>query len=128
MNGGDRGTPASTGSRQLPLPNTMPAMIAYLDLPSGISGDIFLSCLVDAGWELSRLQAVIDSLKLPESCKVEATRVLGALGDINEVIVVGIGKGGDDGTGEAAVIKGHERRGQALGPSPPASLGDKIIT
>jgi uncharacterized protein (TIGR00299 family) protein len=44
-------------------------------LPSGISGDIFLSCLVDAGWELSRLQAVIDSLKLPESCKVEATRV-----------------------------------------------------
>lgn len=50
-------------------------MIAYLDLPSGISGDMFLSCLVDAGWELTKLQAVIDALKLPETCKVEATRV-----------------------------------------------------
>src|ERR1041384_5717534 len=40
-------------------------MIAYLDTPSGISGDIFLGCLLDAGWPLERLQFAIAQLKLP---------------------------------------------------------------
>ncbi|MBX3011126.1 MAG: nickel pincer cofactor biosynthesis protein LarC [Caldilineaceae bacterium] len=40
-------------------------MIAYLDLPSGLSGDIFLGCLVDAGWPLGELQATITQLGLP---------------------------------------------------------------
>ncbi|MEZ4866061.1 MAG: nickel pincer cofactor biosynthesis protein LarC [Caldilineaceae bacterium] len=40
-------------------------MIAYLDLPSGISGDMFLGCLVDAGWPLGELEATIARLGLP---------------------------------------------------------------
>ncbi len=40
-------------------------MIAYLDTPSGISGDIFLGCLLDAGWSLDRLRFAIAQLKLP---------------------------------------------------------------
>jgi len=40
-------------------------MIAYLDIPSGISGDIFLSCLVDAGWPLEELQGIPERLGLP---------------------------------------------------------------
>ncbi len=40
-------------------------MIAYLDLPSGISGDMFLGCLVDAGWPLAALEATIAQLRLP---------------------------------------------------------------
>lgn len=51
-------------------------MIAYLDLPSGLSGDMTLSCLVDAGWDIAALQGVIDSLKLPEPCRVESSRVM----------------------------------------------------
>src|SRR5579883_627828 len=41
-------------------------MIAYLDSPSGISGDIFLGCLLDAGWSLDRLRFTIAQLRLPE--------------------------------------------------------------
>ncbi len=40
-------------------------MIAYLDTPSGISGDIFLGCLLDAGWPLERLQFAIAQLHVP---------------------------------------------------------------
>ena len=40
-------------------------MIAYLDLPSGISGDMFLGCLVDAGWPVAALEATIAQLGLP---------------------------------------------------------------
>lgn len=40
-------------------------MIAYLDLPSGISGDMFLGCLVDAGWPVAELEATITQLGLP---------------------------------------------------------------
>src|SRR5947209_2225612 len=40
-------------------------MIAYLDLPSGLSGDMLLGCLVDGGWPPHRLQDAIDRLDLP---------------------------------------------------------------
>ncbi len=40
-------------------------MIAYLDMPSGISGDIFLGCLVDAGWSVEQLTAVVEKMGLP---------------------------------------------------------------
>jgi pyridinium-3,5-bisthiocarboxylic acid mononucleotide nickel chelatase len=42
-------------------------MIAYLDLPSGLSGDMFLGCLVDAGWPVDRLRATISALALDAS-------------------------------------------------------------
>ncbi len=52
-------------------------MIAFLDLPSGISGDMFLGCLVDAGWPVDQLRLVIRKLGLPESdWAVEAKSVL----------------------------------------------------
>ncbi len=53
---------------QSPIPSLqspIPMNIAYLDTPSGISGDIFLGCLLDVGWPLERLQAVVESLHLP---------------------------------------------------------------
>jgi uncharacterized protein (TIGR00299 family) protein len=51
--------------------------IAYLDTPSGISGDIFLGCLVDAGWPLDRLRAVVAALHLPtDSWEVRAEEVM----------------------------------------------------
>ncbi len=40
-------------------------MIAYLDLPAGLSGDMFLGCLVDAGWPLDDLQAALATLPVP---------------------------------------------------------------
>jgi pyridinium-3,5-bisthiocarboxylic acid mononucleotide nickel chelatase len=40
-------------------------MIAYLDLPSGLSGDIFLGCLIDVGWPLAALQRTVARLALP---------------------------------------------------------------
>jgi uncharacterized protein (TIGR00299 family) protein len=43
--------------------------IAYLDCTSGISGDMLLAALVDAGAPLAEIQAGIDSLGLP-SCKL----------------------------------------------------------
>lgn len=43
--------------------------IAYLDCASGISGDMTLGALVDAGADLSKIQAGIDSLGLP-SCRL----------------------------------------------------------
>jgi len=48
--------------------------IAYLDCLSGISGDMTLGALVDAGAELATIQALIDSLGLP-SCRLVATTV-----------------------------------------------------
>lgn len=48
--------------------------IAYLDCASGISGDMTLGALVDAGIELAAMQAGIDSLGLP-ACKLVATEV-----------------------------------------------------
>jgi uncharacterized protein (TIGR00299 family) protein len=48
--------------------------IAYLDCASGISGDMTLGALVDAGAELATIQAGIDSLGLP-SCRFVRTEV-----------------------------------------------------
>ncbi|MEX2316687.1 MAG: nickel pincer cofactor biosynthesis protein LarC [Pirellulales bacterium] len=48
--------------------------IAYLDCASGISGDMTLAALVDAGAELAAIQAGIDSLGLP-SCRLVAREV-----------------------------------------------------
>src|SRR3954471_20197524 len=48
--------------------------IAYLDCASGISGDMTLGALVDAGAELAAIQSGIDSLGLP-SCRVVRTEV-----------------------------------------------------
>lgn len=48
--------------------------IAYLDCASGISGDMTLGALVDAGVDLSVIQQGIDSLRLP-SCRLVASEV-----------------------------------------------------
>jgi uncharacterized protein (TIGR00299 family) protein len=46
-------------------------------MPSGISGDMFLGCLVDAGWPLAQLRATIEQLGLPQgSWSVEQERVM----------------------------------------------------
>ncbi|MYC94314.1 MAG: nickel pincer cofactor biosynthesis protein LarC [Caldilineaceae bacterium SB0661_bin_32] len=51
--------------------------IAYLDTPSGISGDIFLACLVDAGWPLASLRQTVEKLDLPKgSWDVNAQSVI----------------------------------------------------
>ena len=39
-------------------------MIAYLDVPSGISGDIFLGCLLDLGWSVERLRFAIAQMRV----------------------------------------------------------------
>ena len=48
--------------------------IAYLDCASGISGDMTLGALVDAGVDLAAMQQGIDSLGLP-SCRLVAEEV-----------------------------------------------------
>ena len=48
--------------------------ICYLDCASGISGDMTLGALVDAGADFAAIQAGIDSLGLP-SCKLVTTEV-----------------------------------------------------
>src|SRR3954469_7393357 len=48
--------------------------IAYLDCASGISGDMTLGALVDAGADLALIQNGIDSLGLP-SCRLVQTEV-----------------------------------------------------
>ncbi|MCH7729216.1 MAG: nickel pincer cofactor biosynthesis protein LarC, partial [Planctomycetes bacterium] len=48
--------------------------IAYLDCISGISGDMTLGALVDAGVDLAEIQTGIDSLGLP-SCRLAAEEV-----------------------------------------------------
>jgi len=40
-------------------------MIGYLDIPSGLAGDMLLGALVDAGWPVGELRATIDKLNLP---------------------------------------------------------------
>jgi len=41
-------------------------MIAYLDLPSGLSGDMLLGCLIDSGWSVEQLRRTIESLPLSQ--------------------------------------------------------------
>jgi uncharacterized protein (TIGR00299 family) protein len=48
--------------------------LAYLDCASGISGDMMLGALVDAGVELQRLSAAVESLGLP-GCRLLAREV-----------------------------------------------------
>lgn len=48
--------------------------IAYFDCTSGISGDMMLGALVDAGVDLTIIQAGIDSLGLP-SCQLVSEEV-----------------------------------------------------
>jgi hypothetical protein len=47
---------------------------AYLDCASGISGDMMLGALVDAGVDLARLNAAVESLGLP-GCRLVAEEV-----------------------------------------------------
>ena len=49
-------------------------MLGYLDCFSGISGDMLLGALIDAGWPLEELQAVVGRLKIGD-VRVEAQRV-----------------------------------------------------
>ena len=49
--------------------------IAYLDCASGISGDMTLAALVDAGVPLAAISAGIDSLGLPD-CRLVAVEVM----------------------------------------------------
>ena len=48
--------------------------IAYLDCLSGVSGDMLLGALVDAGVDLAAIQAGVASLGLPD-CRVTVTEV-----------------------------------------------------
>lgn len=48
--------------------------IAYLDCFAGVSGDMLLGALLDIGWDLAELQAVVDALKLGE-ISIEASPV-----------------------------------------------------
>ena len=51
--------------------------IGYLDLPSGVSGDMLLGCLVDAGWPVDDLIATVRALHLPaENWTITAERVM----------------------------------------------------
>lgn len=52
--------------------------IAYLDCASGVSGDMTLGALVDAGVELAAIQAGLDSLAWPDgtpNCRLTASEV-----------------------------------------------------
>jgi hypothetical protein len=52
-------------------------MIAFLDIPSGISGDMFLGALLDAGWALERLRFVVAQLRLPgDEYSIDARQVM----------------------------------------------------
>jgi len=50
------------------------ARVAYLDCPAGISGDMCLGALVDAGVPLTYLQAVVAQLGLGSNVALEATK------------------------------------------------------
>ncbi len=76
-------------------------MIGYLDIPSGISGDMFLGCLVDAGWPVEALRKTLEQLKLPASeWSVEAKVVM--KGPMRATLV------------DVRVAEGHHHRGLAV--------------
>ena len=50
---------------------------AFVDTPSGISGDMFLGCLVDVGWSVDDLLAVVRKLNLPaDEWSINANEVM----------------------------------------------------
>ncbi|MCY4090017.1 MAG: nickel pincer cofactor biosynthesis protein LarC [Caldilineaceae bacterium] len=50
--------------------------LAFLDTPSGISGDMFLGCLLDSGWPVDALRSVVSGLRLPrDSWEISAEEV-----------------------------------------------------
>ena len=51
--------------------------IAYLDCPTGISGDMTLGALIDVGVDLNQVRSAIDSLQLPDVKLQVATVVKG---------------------------------------------------
>ena len=52
-------------------------MIGYFDMPCGLSGDMCLGCLVDAGWPIESLRELLVRLKLTqEQCTVSAQDVM----------------------------------------------------
>ncbi|HEX2971286.1 MAG TPA: nickel pincer cofactor biosynthesis protein LarC [Tepidisphaeraceae bacterium] len=82
-------------------------MIGYLDLPSGISGDMFLGCLVDAGWPIDQLRDTLQRLNLPaHSWSVEARSVM--KGALRATLVdVQVAEGPDAHHHPPAVEQGH---------------------
>jgi uncharacterized protein (TIGR00299 family) protein len=63
--------------------------IAYVDCFSGISGDMFLASLLDAGLPLEGLQAGIEKLNLPEKVELRLTEThKGALRAANLEVIV----------------------------------------
>lgn len=56
-------------------------LLAYVDCFAGISGDMCLGALINAGWPVERLQTVIQALKLPDvSASVESVSKHGIAG------------------------------------------------
>ena len=52
-------------------------MIGYLDLPSGLSGDMLLGCLIDGGWSIDELRGVVEAMDLAdESWSVSSEPVM----------------------------------------------------
>ena len=52
-------------------------MIGYLDLPSGLSGDMMLGCLVDAGWSINQLDHMLSTLGIAQTgCQVNSRSVM----------------------------------------------------
>lgn len=50
--------------------------LAYFDCPAGASGDMVLGALVDAGWPIQRLAAVVEALGLAQAVRVRAEPVM----------------------------------------------------
>src|SRR5512145_390944 len=66
-----------------------PMKIAYADCFSGISGDMFLAALLDAGLPLEVLQDAIEKLDLPEKVELHLTEThKGALRAANLDVIV----------------------------------------
>jgi uncharacterized protein (TIGR00299 family) protein len=52
-------------------------VIGFLDLPAGLSGDMLLGCLVDAGFPVQRLRRAVEKLGLPaDKWSIDARQVM----------------------------------------------------
>ncbi len=49
--------------------------LAYFDCPAGVAGDMILGALVDAGWPVAELRAVVTGLGLGDFVTIQAQRV-----------------------------------------------------